>query len=81
MQTPYCCPNCKTNKTRFNRIDQVAHPIKLNAQTGEIVESYEANQVEAFHMKYQGPDYKIQCAACGVIEDEKTFIHFAQYQS
>ncbi|NWO13124.1 DNA alkylation repair protein [Virgibacillus sp.] len=81
MQAPYCCPNCKTNKTRFNKIDQVANPMKMDAQTGEIVETYETNQVETFHIMYKGPKFKIQCAACGVIEDETTFIQYAQYKS
>ncbi len=55
--------------------------MKMDAQTGEIVETYETNQVETFHIMYQGPKFKIQCAACGVIEDETTFIQYAQYKS
>jgi hypothetical protein len=80
MTSPYRCPNCKTNKTRFNKIEQIAHPIKLDASTGEIIKTYQDGNVEPYHHIYQGPKFKIQCVACGVIEDEKTFIHFAQYQ-
>jgi hypothetical protein len=29
-------------------------------------------------MAYKGPDIKVQCAACGLVEDEKTFIKFGE---
>ncbi|MGN1401095.1 MAG: DNA alkylation repair protein [Bacillus sp. (in: firmicutes)] len=72
----YCCPNCKTNKTRFNLINQVAQPIKKDAHTGVIVEYLNVNQLQPFHLAYNGPSLRVQCAACGLIEDEKTFASF-----
>ncbi|GAA0442660.1 MAG: DNA alkylation repair protein [Bacillota bacterium] len=78
MNKPYRCPNCKTNKTRFNKIEQVAQPIKIDATTGETINNYQDGNVEVFHTIYQGPKYRVQCASCGLIEDEKTFIQFAQ---
>ncbi|CDQ42095.1 MULTISPECIES: hypothetical protein [Virgibacillus] len=78
MSNPYRCPNCKTNKTRFNKIEQIAQPIKMDAQTGETVDSYQNGNIEAFHIIYQGPDYKVQCAVCGNIEDERAFTQFAK---
>lgn len=78
MSTPYRCPNCKTNRTRFNMITQVPQSVKLNPQSGEIVEQYSSDQLDPFHLPYKGPELKIQCATCGLIEDEKTFAKFGE---
>lgn len=78
MATPYRCPNCKTNKSRFNIIKQVAQSVKLNPQTGDIVETYESNELEPFHMGYSGPDVRIQCGVCGLIESETMFAKFGE---
>ena len=78
MTTPYRCPNCKTNKSRFNLIKQVPQSVKLDPNSGTILEEYFRRKFNPFHMSYKGPDLKVQCGACGLIEDEKTFIKFGE---
>ncbi|MFT4414092.1 DNA alkylation repair protein [Fredinandcohnia humi] len=77
MSDPYLCPNCKSNRTRFNIIEQVAKSVKMDPQTGEVVQEYTDN-LDTFHVPYRGPDYKVQCGVCGLIEDERSFVKRAQ---
>jgi len=74
MILTYCCPSCEA-RSRFNIIEQQATPVKFNVQTGEmnVVE-----QLDPFHLPYQGPKIKVQCANCGLIEDELRFKKMAE---
>ena len=78
MSSPYLCPNCKTNRTRFNIIEQQVKSVKLNPKTGDILEEIDQYALDPFHISYNGPDYRIQCGTCGLIEDEISFIKRAQ---
>lgn len=78
---PYCCPNCKTNRMRFNIIEQNATAVKLDPQTGARMQEYTDKEMEPFHQKYNGPDKRIQCGSCGLIEAEYSFIKYAELKS
>ncbi|KGA97247.1 DNA alkylation repair protein [Alkalihalobacillus alcalophilus ATCC 27647 = CGMCC 1.3604] len=78
MSSPYTCPSCKTNRSRFHIIEQVPKAVKLDPNNGDVVETYETNQLEPFHLPYQGPTIKVQCGACGLIENEERFVKQAK---
>ncbi|WP_017755515.1 hypothetical protein [Calidifontibacillus oryziterrae] len=78
MAGPYLCPNCGTNRSRFNIIEQVAKPVKMDSQSGDVVQEYTNETLDPFHIPYRGPAYKVQCGVCGLIEDERQFASFAK---
>jgi hypothetical protein len=52
--------------------------VKKDPKTGAIIQEYTASELEPFHLPYNGPEYKIQCATCGLIDDERMFIKFGE---
>ncbi|GLY10853.1 hypothetical protein [Bacillus badius] len=81
MSTRYCCPSCKTNRSRFNIVDQVAYAVRLDPQTGEVMERFEGSDHPGpFHAVYNGPERRVQCAVCHLIEDETMFLKFGEKQ-
>lgn len=79
MSKKYRCPNCKTNRTRFNIVEQIVSAVKLNPESGEVVERYHsAEEAGPFHAQYNGPEKRIQCGSCGLIEDERMFEKFGE---
>jgi hypothetical protein len=79
MAHPYLCPNCKTNRTRFNVIEQNPVSVKLDPGTGDIVQKYgDEDQLDMFHLPYKGAERLIQCAACGIVGEEEMYIKRAQ---
>ncbi|MBO8154863.1 MAG: DNA alkylation repair protein [Bacillaceae bacterium] len=81
MPHPYLCPNCRSNRSRFNIIAQVTTPVKMDPHTGEVVEELSEQSMEPYHVKYNGPQYKVQCGVCGLVENEITFIKHAENDS
>jgi len=79
MNAAYHCPNCKTNRTRFNIVEQLPRIVKLDPETGAILEEYTSENKEPFHLSYQGPSKKVQCGVCGLLENEDRFAKFATY--
>lgn len=78
LTSPYLCPSCKTNRSRFNIIEQVAKPVKLDPQSGEVLDTFTNETLDPFHTPYKGPTVKVQCGSCGLVEDERSFIKFAE---
>ena len=79
MANAYLCPSCKTNRSRFNILEQVAKPVKMDPRTGDITEEYTNDNLDPFHNPYRGPERRVQCAACGLVEDERMFIKHAEH--
>lgn len=80
MSEPYLCPSCGTNRTWFNKIKQLAVSTKLDPETGEMVEEFaDGEGLPPFAFRYNGPEYKVQCGICGLIDDEERFIKTAQH--
>ncbi|WP_232699661.1 hypothetical protein [Brevibacillus daliensis] len=79
MSNPYCCPVCKTNRMRFNIIQQEPQYVKLHPQSGERMQVLERDELDAFHQPYKGDNYMIQCGVCGTIEREERFVKMAQH--
>ena len=71
----------KRTALAFNILEQQVKPVKLNPQTGQVEEEYTNETMNAFHMAYQGPTYRVQCAVCGLVENPEQFIKPAQNQS
>lgn len=80
MSIRYRCPNCKTNKTRFNLLEQIVHPVKKDPHSGEVIVEFTNEQLEPFHLTYNGPLLRVQCAACGLIEAEQTFAAYGSIE-
>ncbi len=76
MSHPYLCPSCGTNRTRFNLIEQVVHPVKKDPQTGEITERIGTD--DPLQIPYTGESLRVQCGVCGLVEPEERFIKTAQ---
>ncbi|MGZ0053027.1 hypothetical protein [Brevibacillus gelatini] len=78
MSKPLLCPTCKSNRMRFTVIEQVPRYIRLDPQTGEVVQQLQSDELDVFHQPYKGESYMIQCGVCGTTESEERFVKMAQ---
>lgn len=78
MSTPYLCPSCKTNRSRFTIINQMPNYVKKDPGSGDITNTYERDMLDPFHIPYNGNSIRVQCGACGIIEDENSFVAMAR---
>lgn len=79
MPSAYLCPTCKSNRMRFNIIEQNPRSVRLDPQTGEIVGELSPEELDVFHQPYRGEAYLVQCGVCGTIENEERFVKMAQH--
>lgn len=77
MSQPYLCPQCRTNRTRFAIIEQTPVYVKLDPKSGEIIQQYDDS--EQLQIQYNGSGLRVHCGACGLIEDEQSFIATAKH--
>ena len=79
MNKPLLCPKCKTNRSRFNFLEQTPEPVRCDPFTGEVVSnSIEEFQNNPLHIQYNGPEYLIQCGVCGNLESGYRFKKMAE---
>ncbi|KZE44761.1 hypothetical protein AV540_23195 [Brevibacillus parabrevis] len=79
MTKPMLCPTCKSNRMRFTIIEQVPRYMRLDPQTGEIVQQLSSEELDIFHQPYKGDSYMIQCGVCGTTESEERFVKMAEH--
>ncbi len=71
QENPYFCPNCRSNRIKFNVISNFSRSILKDAVSGAVVEESEAQQ-----MAQSEPE--IQCRVCGFIGNEMRFVRQAE---
>ncbi|MDB5083678.1 MAG: hypothetical protein JWN30_564 [Bacilli bacterium] len=75
---PYACPNCR-NRMRFYRIEQYPVAVKLDPQTGEMMEQVSPD--DPLLIPYRGEMVRMQCGVCGIAENESVFAKRGQQTS
>lgn len=68
---PYFCPNCRSNRVKFNVVTMYSQSFMKDALTGVISVADDAQQVAE-----QEPN--IQCRVCGFTGNELRFIRQAE---
>ncbi|MFC5448324.1 hypothetical protein [Paenibacillus aestuarii] len=70
-EKPYFCPNCRSNRVKFNVITSYAQSFMKDALTGNIVEFKDPNPIPE-------PEATIQCLVCSFTGNEMRFIKQAE---
>lgn len=71
---PYFCPNCRSNRVKFNMIQKTSQSMMKDAMTGDIVEIEEPMIVEE-------AEPIIECRVCSFNGNEMRFIKQAERES
>lgn len=68
---PYFCPNCRSNRVKFNVISKTSTRIQKDAISGEVMSMDEPQAVS-------DQEETIQCLVCSFIGNELRFIKQAE---
>jgi Zn finger protein HypA/HybF involved in hydrogenase expression len=71
QETPYYCPDCRSNRVKFNIITSYSQSFLKDALTGSIMEIKEALPIPE-------AEPTIQCLVCNFIGNELRFIKQAE---
>ncbi|WP_438446818.1 hypothetical protein [Gorillibacterium sp. sgz5001074] len=71
QEKPYFCPNCRSNRVKFNMVTMYSQPFLKDAVTGMVDSTDEPVAVDE-----QEPN--IQCRVCGFTGNEMRFIKQAE---
>lgn len=68
---PYFCPNCRSNRVKFNVISSLRQSFMKDAITGEVMSIAEPESVSE-------PEATIECLVCHFVGNEMRFIKQAE---
>lgn len=71
QEKPYFCPNCRSNRVKFNVVTTYSQSFMKDALSGVVSLSEEARIVPE-------PEPNIQCRVCGFTGNELRFIKQAE---
>ncbi|WP_135547124.1 hypothetical protein [Paenibacillus cymbidii] len=71
LEQPYFCPNCRSNRVKFQLVTTYTQPLMKNAITGAIVETGDTVPVS-------DAEPTIQCRVCGFAGNEQRFLKQAE---
>lgn len=71
QEKPYFCPNCRSNRVKFNIITTMAQRCMKDAVTGEIMSIDEPQMIEE-------SEATVQCLVCRFTGNEMRFIRQAK---
>lgn len=71
LEHPYFCPNCRSNRVKFNVMTTYSQTFVKDAFTGAVVEMQEPQTVGE-------PEPTIQCRVCHFVGNEMRFIKQAE---
>ncbi|MHC0621052.1 hypothetical protein ACYE8R_30420 [Paenibacillus sp. M.A.Huq-82] len=71
QEKPYFCPNCRSNRVKFNVITSYSQSFVKDALSGSITEFKEPDAIAE-------PEPTIQCLVCSFTSNEMRFVKQAE---